>query len=107
MDTLGKFGEARDPLGYRLEQLLVLRFFGSLQTSLVHLQLDIRTLSMDQFLIRAHSRELLLSKFPGSTHVNLSFGSLIEKPDKCCQCRMYKDHLSQKIYIKTNNRLQA
>ena len=41
--------EARVALGYRLEQLL--RFSRALQTSHVHPKLDIRTLSMNQFLI--------------------------------------------------------
>ena len=40
--------EARAALGYHLEQLL--RFFRALQTSRVHPQLDIRTLSVNQFL---------------------------------------------------------
>ena len=52
MDALGKFREhsrqeARVALGYHLEQLL--RFFCALQTSRVHPQLYIRTLSMNQF----------------------------------------------------------
>ena len=51
MDALRKFGEhlkTRVALDYRLEQLL--RFFRALQTSRVYPLLNIRTLSMNQFL---------------------------------------------------------
>ena len=41
--------EARVALGYRLVQIL--RIFHALQTSGVHPKLDIRTLSMNKFLI--------------------------------------------------------
>ena len=44
--------EARVALGYRFEQLI--RFLRALQTSRVHPQLDMRTLSMNQFLIFGH-----------------------------------------------------
>ena len=47
LGSLESTQEARVALGYRLEQLL--RFFRALQTSRVHPQLDIRTLSMNQF----------------------------------------------------------
>ena len=49
LGSLESTQEARDVLGYRLEQLL--RFFRALQTSRIHPLLDIRTLSMNQFLI--------------------------------------------------------
>jgi len=48
LESLRSAQEARVALGYRLEQLL--RFFRALQTSRVHPWLDIRTLSMNQFL---------------------------------------------------------
>ena len=50
LGSLESTQEARVALGYRLVQLL--RIFRALQTSRVHQQLDIRTLSMNKFLIR-------------------------------------------------------
>ena len=48
LGSLESTQEARVALGYRLVQLL--RIFRVLQTSRVHPQLDIRTLSMNKFL---------------------------------------------------------
>ena len=51
LGSLESTQKARAALGYRLEQLL--RFIRALQTSRVYPELDIRTLSMNQFFIAA------------------------------------------------------
>ena len=51
VDALGKFGEHSKSKSYsRLRLELLLRIFRALQTSCVHPELDIRTLSVNKFL---------------------------------------------------------
>ena len=59
LGSLESTQEARVALGYRPVQLL--RIFRALQTSRVHPQLDIRTLSMNKFLINYYVKMI---KFP-------------------------------------------